>query len=227
MLRRIFQKVEPTLIKLYQRISWPPPPNIRGSREIEYSWIAANMPEGPGRALDFGCGPSWLALLAVRKGFNVTAVDLESVTWHYEHPCLNFVCGDIFELNFPPEHFDLIINCSSIEHVGLSGRYGVKESNPEGDITAMALLRNILNSNKKMLLTVPVGRDRVFHSLHRVYGEERLPKLVSGWEIKKKEFWIKNDFNRWISVEESVALNKQPVEHCFGLGLFVLRRPKG
>jgi 2-polyprenyl-3-methyl-5-hydroxy-6-metoxy-1,4-benzoquinol methylase len=124
---RIFQKIELILRSFYRRISEPPVPNLKGDRDIEYSWIAANMPEGPGEALDFGSGPSYMGLIAVRKGFNVTAVDLEPVKWFYKHPNFKFIQGDIFKLEFPPAHFDLIINCSTIEHVGLPGRYGITE----------------------------------------------------------------------------------------------------
>jgi len=225
MLWRIFQKIEPTLISLYRRLSQPPVPNLKGDRDIEYSWVTANMPEGPGEALDFGCGPSWMGLLAARKGFNVTACDLKSVKWFYEHPNLKFIQGDIFKLSFPSEYFDLIINCSTIEHVGLVGRYGVIESKPDGDIEAMEILRTILKPNGIMLLTIPVGCDKVFVPLHRVYGNKRLPKLLQGWEVIKKEYWIKNDENRYICVNESIALNKEPLPHCYGLGLFVLEKP--
>jgi SAM-dependent methyltransferase len=197
-----------------------------GDRDIEHSWIAANMPEGPGLALDFGCGPFWLGLLAARKGFSVTAIDLEPVIWHYEHPSLRFLQGDILKSTLPSEHYDLIINCSSIEHVGLAGRYGVTESRPDGDIEAMVILKNLVKPDKIMLLTIPVGRDHLFKPLHRVYGQDRLPKLLKGWEIQKNEFWIKDTLNRWIFVEKSVALNIEPVKHCYGLGLFVLRRPE-
>lgn len=76
-----------------------------------------------------------------------------------------------------------------------------------------------------MLLTIPVGLDRVFVPLHRVYGPNRLPKLLKDYEVLKKEYWIKDDLNRWICVDESITLNKAPLEHCYGLGLFVLRRP--
>lgn len=225
MLWRIFQKIEPSLMKFYRRVSQPPTPNLKGDRDIEYSWIVANIPEESGEALDFASGTSYLGLLAARKGFRVTAIDLEPVTWHYEHPSLNFIHGDIFKVDFDFEHFDLIINCSAIEHVGLVGRYGVNKSSPDGDINAMGRLRSILKGGKNMLLTIPVGRDRFIPHLHRVYGEKRLPILLQGWEIMKKEYWIKDDFNRWICVQESVALNKEPVEHCYGLGLFVLCRP--
>ncbi|MQY78290.1 MAG: DUF268 domain-containing protein [Bacteroidetes bacterium] len=221
---RIFQKLEYNLIKLYRKVSQPPIPDLKGDRDIECSWVAANMPEGPGEALDFGSGLSYMGLLAARKAFKVTAIDLKSVTWYYEHSYLNFVQGDIFKLNLPPEHFDLIINCSAIEHVGLSGRYGVTESRPNGDIEAMAILKSVLKPGKEMILTIPVGRDRVFHPLHRVYGEYRLPILLEGWEVLKKEYWIKDNINRWISMEELVALAKEPLANCYGLGLFVLRR---
>lgn len=225
MVWRILQKVDPVLVKVYQKFMDPPVPNLRGDRDIEYSWVAANTPEGPGEALDFGSGTSYMGLLATRKGFTATAIDLEYVSWFYEHPNLKFKQGDIFRLNFPSEYFDLIINCSSIEHVGLAGRYSVTQSHPDGDIEAMELLKSVLKPEKLMLLTIPVGRDRVFPPLHRVYGETRLPKLLQGWGVAKKEFWVKGNFNRWICVDESAALNKEPLPHCYGLGLFVLRRP--
>jgi hypothetical protein len=44
MLYRIFQKIELILRSFYRRISEPPVPNLKGDRDIEYSWIAANMP---------------------------------------------------------------------------------------------------------------------------------------------------------------------------------------
>ncbi len=224
-LERILQKIEPALIQIHRKIYEPPPPNLKGDRDIEHSWITANMPDGPGLALDFGCGPFSLGLSAARKGFSVTAIDLEPVIWYFEHPSVKFLQGDIIKLTLPSDHYDLIINCSSIEHVGLAARYGVTESHSDGDIEAMAILKNLLKPGKVMLLTIPVGRDRVFNPLHRVYGQDRLPKLLEGWKIQKNEFWVKNSLNRWIAVEKSVALNIEPVEHCYGLGLFVLTRP--
>jgi hypothetical protein len=67
MLRKIFKKLEPLLVELYFRLMYSSIPNLRGDRDIEYSWILANLPSGPGKALDFGCGKSYLALVAARK----------------------------------------------------------------------------------------------------------------------------------------------------------------
>ncbi|MFZ8804427.1 MAG: class I SAM-dependent methyltransferase, partial [Candidatus Calescibacterium sp.] len=131
------------------------------------------MPEGPGNALDFGSGQSYMGLIAARKGFNTIALALEPVRWFYKHPRLKFIQGDTLKLQFPPSSFDLIINCSAIEYAGLAGRYGVTKDRPDGDIEAMKILKIILKPGGKMLLTIPVGQDNVFKPLHRVYGKER------------------------------------------------------
>ncbi len=150
-MRRILLKLEPILIAFYRRFVEPPPPNLRGDRHIEYSWIVSNMGEGPGNALDFGTGPgwSWIGLVAARRGFQTIGVDIQPSTWPYVHPGFSFVQGDILELNFPPEHFDLIINCSSIEHVGLPGHYEGTKPSDAGDLEAMTVLRSILKRGKK------------------------------------------------------------------------------
>lgn len=201
------------------------PVNLLRERDIEWSWIVGKMGNGPGEALDFGNGGSYLSLVAARRGYQVTAVDLLPVDWLYRHPNLRFLMGDIVSLNLPRASFDLIINCSSIEHVGLAGRYGVTEGNPNGDLEAMAVLMDLCKDGGIMLLTTPVGKDTVFRPLHRVYGEERLPRLIEGWEIREEEYWVKDETNHWGRVDRTSALRRQPKREQYGLGLFVLAKP--
>lgn len=198
--------------------------DLTGDREVEYSWVLSHLGMGPGEVLDFGCGNGLLAFIAARRGYNVTAIDLQSIRWPYVLPSnMCFIEGDILKSSFTKSSFDLIINCSSIEHVGLPNRYS-SEDNPEGDITAMALMHKLLQPDGVMLLTIPVGRDAVLAPFHRMYGRQRLPRLLNQWTIEKKEYWVKNDQNRWMVVEESVALEYEPTKSCYGLGCFVLRR---
>lgn len=199
--------------------------NLLGDRDIEWSWVSSQMPSGPGEALDFGPGGSHLVLIAARRGFNVTAVDLEPVLWPYIHSRLRFIKGDILRLRLPKEYFDLVISCSTVEHVGLAGRYGVTESRSDGDLEAMTRLRSLMKPGGIMLLSVPVGRDSVFARSHRVYGPERLPKLLDGYVVEREEYWVKNDLNNWILVGKEDALAKEPQERLYGLGCYVLRRP--
>ncbi len=206
-------------------------PNLTGDRDIENAGIASQMPPGPGEALDFGPGGSFLGLIAVQRGFSVTAVDLEPVQWHYIHPGLQFIHGDILKLSLPTKHFDLVINCSTVEHVGLAGRYGVTESSPDGDLEAMARLKELMKSGALMLLTLPIGQDAVFYPVHRVYGTERLPRLLEGYEVEKETFWVKDNQNRWVLAEKEAALSFKasagswnPLRNIYALGCFVLRR---
>lgn len=207
-------------------------PNLLGDRDIEWTWIASQMPSGDGRALDFGSGNSYLGLIAAQKGFNVTAVDLENIRWDYVHPHLHFIQGNIMKLPLPMEHFDLVINCSAIEHVGLSGRYDVTEDIPDGDLAAMERLRNLMKSGGIMLLTVPVGLDATFAPLSRIYGKERLPRLLDGLKVIKEAYWVKNSENRWIQCDRETALKFKasagswnPLQNVVALGCFILRRP--
>ena len=223
MLHNTLQKIEPVLLRLFHQLRYPSPPNFRGDREVEWSWIVAHLPAGPGRALDFGCGASYLALVAAQRGFRTTAIDLAPVYWFYTHPDLDFIQRDIINLDFTPESFDLIISCSSIEHVGLVGRYGVKENRPDGDIEVMGKMKKLLKPEGGMLLTIPIGQDAVFPPLHRVYGGRRLPRLLDGYTIEEEEYWMKNAGNQWTLTEKSEALDQRPSRDCYALGCFVLQ----
>ena len=198
--------------------------DLSGDREIEWSWVAARIPQGSGEAIDFGCGQSPLGLVAAHAGFRVTAVDLGEVAWPYRHERLKFLQGDILELPLEEARFDLAINCSAIEHVGIAGRYGVTEGHADGDLAAMARLRSLLRPGGLMLLTIPVGSDAVFAPWHRVYGPERLPRLLQGFTVESREFWLKDRENRWERSDEGPALATPSRERLYGLGCFVLRK---
>jgi SAM-dependent methyltransferase len=225
--REILRSAEPQARKLYHFLMEGRPPNLNGDRAVEYSWIAARMPDGPGKALDFGCGTwSWMTLLAARKGFEAVGLDMQDVQWPYRHGSLDFMRGDVLKAELPQGDFDLIINCSAIEHVGLD-RYGATTLTDAGDLEAMKRLRLLLKPNKPMLLTIPVGVDTVIAPLHRVYGAVRLPQLLAGWTVDQEEYWIKDENNCWVLVTKEAALQNPPTKRCYGLGLFVLRNVPG
>jgi len=210
--------------------------NLFGDRHIEWSWVAAHIGEGPGEALDFGPGESWISLVAVRRGYRVTTVDLETAPRPYVEPDLHSVQGDLLCTPLPESHFDLVINCSSVEHVGLSGRYGVQTDNGDtaGDLRAMQKLSEVMKSGATMILTIPVGRDAVFAPMCRVYGRRRLPRLLRLFEITREAYWVKDESNRWVACDRSEALAFEADagaddwrQNVYGLGCFVLRKGTG
>ena len=202
--------------------------DLSGDREIEWSWIASRVPAGPGVALDFGPGPgSYLGLIAANRGFSVTALDLESISWPYERHGLTLLQGDVLDPTLPLDDgaFDLVLNCSSIEHVGIAGRFQITEARIDGDLEAMGRLRRMMKPEATMLLTIPVGRDAVVAPWHRVYGAERLPRLLDGFMVEEREYWVKDGSNRWTVDDEPAALTEPSGPRAYALGCFVLRRP--
>lgn len=198
--------------------------DLTGDRAIEWSWVAAHIPESPGNVLDFGCGDASLGLIAAAKGGDVTGIDLQQVQLPYRMDNLKVKVGDILNFDFGGMRFDVIINCSAIEHVGLVGRYGNQDVS-DGDLIAMERMCRLLKvSGGIMILTIPVGKDSVFSPLHRVYGAQRFDLLFRGFSLIKKEFWSKRSGqNFWIKVTEEEALSIQPSESFYALGLFILK----
>lgn len=204
--------------------------NLFGDRDIEWSFIASRMPQGPGEALDFGCGSGQLSIHAIQRGYQVLALDLESSVFPWHHPDVEIIQGDLLKLELKRGRFDLILNCSTVEHVGLSGRYGVVAPETDGDLKAMGKLRTLLKPSGKMLMTIPCGRDAAITPWHRVYGQERLPKLLSGYEVEEQNYWLKHKDNRWYPCDVEAALSYVPTSHptiatrcSYALGCFVLR----
>lgn len=198
---------------------------------MEWGFILEHLPAGPGRCLDFGPGGSTLATRALERGFVVTALDLDDTDWQHQ-PGVEFIHADIFETNLPPASFDLVINCSTIEHIGLPGRYGVIEMRLDGDLEAMTILRDLMKPDGIMLLTVPVGQDTVFIPMARVYGAKRLPHLLEGFTVEVERYYIKDDNNDWAACPRVMALAEtpsvedrvSPAGNLYALGLFVLRK---
>ncbi len=207
---------------------------LAGDREVEYAFIGAELPPGPGKALDFGCGPGFLSLLAAQRGYHVLAMDLEPQRFLWTHPSVEFRKADILREEMPENHFDVILNCSSVEHVGIPSRYSVAkdDANGDGDLLAMARMLRMLKGGGRMLLTVPVGRDAVFAPLHRVYGAERLPRLLEAFTVSKEVYWVKDERCQWALVDRAEALHftatadyHQVMRSRYALGCFVLTRP--
>ena len=76
--------------------------------------------------------------------------------------------------------FDACFSISSFEHDGL-GRYG-DPLNPNGDLETMKKLKTLLKKDAILFLAVPLGKDKVYFNVHRVYGKHRYPLLIKGWE---------------------------------------------
>jgi len=83
----------------------------------------------------------------------------------------------------------------------------------------------------RMLLTIPCGQDAAIVPWHRVYGQKRLPKLLTGYAVEEEQFWMKHRDNRWHLCGREDALAFVPKGHptdpnlcAYALGCFLLRK---
>jgi SAM-dependent methyltransferase len=195
-------------------------PTLQGDRSVEWSFCMARLAEGPGSTLDFGADTGFLSLVAAQRGHDVVALDRGPPSLEYAYERVTAVQADILERPLTGRRFEQIINCSSIEHVGLAGRYG-STNRPDGDIEAMSILRDLLSLGGRMILTVPVGLDLVCPPLHRIYGPTRLPRLLEGYTIEEEQYWAKS--TTWEATDRQNALATPGSRSFYSLGLFVLR----
>jgi hypothetical protein len=204
----------------------PLPPgalDLTGDRDIEWAWVAANLPTDPKQVLDFGPATSFIGLIAAMKGAKVLGLDLSPQPLTFRIDDLTCAAGDLVAFDFGERRFDTILNCSTVEHVGLGTRYGGAED-ADGDLRAMTIMRRLLRDRSSvMLMTIPVGRDGVYAPYHRIYGAARLPRLIEGFEVRREAYFAKRaGDNRWQAVPRAEALSVEGGERFYGLGLFVL-----
>lgn len=198
--------------------------DLTGDRDIEWSYVAAHAGRyaAPGKyVLDFGAGSGVLSLAAGSTGARVLAIDLVPLQFTLSYPCVEFRQADVMELSAEDGLFDLIMNCSTIEHVGLAGRYG-SANRPDGDLEAMAKLRTLMALGGHMILVLPVGQDATFSPLHRVYGPERLPRLLDGYVVHESSYLRKDERNEWVTCDREDAFSVVGSARYYALGAMVL-----
>lgn len=184
---------------------------LSDDRKIEWGWLSQKLEPAPNfprwDALDLGPMPPTAptSRRALDLNYHVTAIGLEAVT--LKHPRFEFIQHDINTVH-RPGLFNVIINISTLEHVGL-GRYG-DPIDPDGDIKAMLRLRNWLRLFGRHILTVPIGVDAVIGHYHRVYGKKRLFTLLDGWAVQEQKYWRKNDADEWEVCTKEEALAEEP-----------------
>lgn len=205
-----------------------PKPDLTGDRTLERGFIASHLPPGAEgqTCLDFGCGASpVLSPLAGLSGYQVTAIDLLEARPDVVLDNVRYLRGDIMDAPLVEQSFDVIVCCSTIEHVGLGGRYGVADDEDGADLTAMRRLRALLKADGRLILTLPVGQDAVFNPYHRVYGQDRLPRLLDGFRKLVSDYWVKQldrSGNSYFRSDREHALSMPGSAHYYGIGMFVL-----
>jgi ubiquinone/menaquinone biosynthesis C-methylase UbiE len=194
-----------------------------------------NIGEPPATVLDVGCSDSDFPLSLAAHNFKVYGLDIRE--YHIKNPSFLFIQGSILNTSFPDQYFDVLTAISSVEHLGLSGRYSVEEDIPSAEKKAMKEMRRILKDNGRIVLTVPYGRFAVLKPWHKVYDAQKLADLTAGFTVLKEKFFVRNrdihDPNGcWVSATKETASEIAPfviskggaaLAHQYSLACLVLK----
>ena len=153
------------------------------SRYVEYPFAIESLPHTPCEILDVGCSGSMFPLLLQAMGHHVTGLDRRP----YPVPTLPFIQSSCTILPFENRCFDFVTAISTIEHVGISGRYG-EEEDPLGDAVTMNEIHRVLKPEGMCILTVPFGdKFEIVRPYHRVYNRDHLNFIIEGFKVEEEE----------------------------------------
>ena len=150
--------------------------------------LVLDMLEGK-KILDIGCGTGFIANSIAKKGYDVTAIDIEpegiklAKKGTGKKRKVTFLVGDFFEFDFKKESFDCVLLTDVLEHI--------KEDDK--------LLRGIQKVlKKKGVLIILVPAIQFFFGYHdreighqRRYSKKNLKKQLNsaGFSIEKMRYW--------------------------------------
>ncbi len=172
-------------------------------RMIEYSFVIGKLASlERGKVLDVGCVArlNFLPATLASIGWEVYGIDMRQ--FKFKFPNFHFVLGDITRTDFTDSFFDAVYAVSTLEHLGLSGRYGISKYDPEGDAKAVREIRRILRDGGRLLVTLPYGKEKRQTTLNRVYNRDSLVELFSDWEIQDKVIYSQDSEGIWVPVVE-------------------------
>jgi len=177
-------------------------------RFLEYFYAASMIKtvREDSRILDVGCGGSIFTFILA--GFFPNLVGIDTRDLSNDHLPYNFKVEDVTKLSFVNEYFNVITCISTLEHIGLEGRYGSRED-LQGDQKAMNEMYRVLKPKGKLILTVPYGKNfKVVRPLHRIYDDKKINSLIVRlFRVIDKKYGICEKEQKYRIVCRKEALN--------------------
>ena len=178
------------------------------------TWAAQRIAEvRPGRHVDVGSRVEFACFSTAICP--VEFVDIRPLEAEIEG--LTSTAGSVLELPFDTHSLDSVSCLHVVEHVGL-GRYG-DPLDPLGTIKAVAELARVVAPGGRLLLSTPVGRERVCFNAHRVSNPFKIPEICA--ELELVEFAGVDDSGKFARRRSLSELADQ----SYACGMYDLRRP--
>lgn len=199
-------------------------PIAPSDRYVELPFAVNNLPKPPAKILDVGCVGSFFPLILAGFGYEVSAIDLReySITNKIKFNNFSYYNYSITKTDFPDNNFDAITVISTLEHVGLKGRYGVNKEDSFADVSALNEMKRILKPGGMIIITVPFGKAKTLGSNCRIYDSERVKKIASGLEVMKIEYYKQDNDDDWCACSREDAEVVDATIHRYPLCLLKL-----
>jgi SAM-dependent methyltransferase len=113
-------------------------------------------------------------------------------------------------MGFRDEVFDKIVCISTVEHIGIHpGHHIIGEHDPPGDVKAFSEIFRTLKKGGRVVLTVPYADKDIpgYHKTYRIYNSSMLARLITGFRVKKEEYYIYIK-GKWKSCSRTDIANK-------------------
>lgn len=177
---------------------------IISERVVEYGFLSRNlMPSRINmKVLDVGSErsavTSALSNFGNNKKWHVFGIDIAKGSpklfeeWKEKSPFV-LLRMDARMMGFRDEVFDKVICISTVEHIGIQPTpHFVSEYDALGDVKAFTEIFRILKKGGRVILTVPYEDKNIqgYRREHRIYNSSTLARLISGFHVRRKEYYI-------------------------------------
>lgn len=191
-----------SILKRFQAADLPENYGYRlDERIVEYGWIFSRLNGLGQKMLDAGSTFNFEHILNSKE---VRARDITIFTFHPEVPSfrslenVKYVYGDLREMPFPSDSFDLVVSQSTIEHIDMDNSiYGYDLAKNEDVLSksydyllAVKEFNRVLSPNGTLLLTFPYGIFKNYGFFQQFDREmvDRLEELLAKTGVVKKTF---------------------------------------
>lgn len=155
-------------------------------RVVEYPWLFAHLPKGPGKLLDAGSSLNHPYLLthprlAEKRCYISTLAPEASAAWDKG---VSYVYEDLRDISFRDNFFDWVVCISTLEHIGLDNTllYTSDSTKKESDTSAfaecIAQLKRVLTPGGTLFLSVPYGAY-ANHGWFQVFDAQKVDEILS------------------------------------------------
>lgn len=179
--------------------------NIFGERVVEYPFVLQNL-QGK-KVLDVGCSGSSFPIIMAGMGYDVIGIDISGYS-KFNHPNFRFVRADVTKDNMG-EKFNSIVSVSTLEHI-------------DADKLALEKMKSFLSNSGVIILTIPFGQNHRQFKGWRVYDKKSVKNLLSGFTIRKANFYKRVGEN-WVECSQEDVNEHRDGDRCMSVACFVLR----